>query len=134
MFAYYSGVFGIGEQPFVRMFRKTAITKLIVMSFVCFILTGEMGVYNLFFPSLFRVFRDEGRLCANKGVVVPISRKMKANTISRILLQIPSGCEADPVAALLAWAWANEIDWTDSKALGWYLYTFASDMITAVLE
>lgn len=38
------------------------------------------------------------------------------------------------MAALFAFPRADEIDWTDSRALGWYLYDFNSAMIIAVLE
>lgn len=41
--------------------------------------------------------------------------------MERNLLQIINDCEDDPVAALLALARTNDIDWTESKALDWQL-------------
>lgn len=51
MFAYCSGAFGNGGQPYSGLLRGTAITEFTVMYFVCFILAAEFEVFNLFLPS-----------------------------------------------------------------------------------
>lgn len=70
------------------------------MSFVCFVRAAELGVIHLFIPSSFRALQDEGRLHANKRVVIPLSREMKANIMDPGLLMQISNCEVDPVFAL----------------------------------
>lgn len=87
------------------------------MSFVCFILSAEFGVSDVPLPSWFRVLRDKGRLCANEVVLVPLSRKMKADIMDLGLLKMISDCEVDPAAVLLALTRANEVNWTDLEVL-----------------
>lgn len=41
---------------------------------------------------------------------------------------IISNCEVDPVAALLVFAEAHEINWTNLEAIGWSLYDFTLTM------
>lgn len=77
MFAYFSGAFGIDGQPFSRLLRKTTITEFTVMSFVCFIRAAEVSVPELFLPSRLRALQNEGSICANERVLIPLSRKIK---------------------------------------------------------
>lgn len=59
---------------------------------------------------------------------------MKADIRDQGLVKIIRVCELVPVAALLAFNLANQIDWTDLEALDWYMYNFASVLIIAVPE
>lgn len=102
------------------------------MSFVCFIHAAELGVTHLILPSRYRALRDEACLCANEGVLILLSREKKPNILQRGLLTIINECEVDPVAVWLAFARAREISWSDSAAVGWFLYDFAFAMIITI--
>lgn len=104
------------------------------MIFVYSIPAAEFSVPDLYLSSTFRALRDECRLCANEAVQILLSREMKANIKEPGLLKIISFCDVDPVSVLLAFSQVNEIDRTDSEALGPYPYDFASAMIVTVLE
>lgn len=104
------------------------------MSVFCFIRTAELGIPDLFLSRRLQALGDEGRLHANEGVLIPVSRKMKANIIEWGLLKIISDCEVDQAVELLAFARSNEMGWTNSEVLGWYLKEFALAMIIAVLN
>lgn len=81
IFAYYSGTFGNSGQQFSRLLRKTAITKFMVMSSACFTQAAEFGVLDFFFPSRFHVLQEKVRLRADEGVLIPLSRDVKANIV-----------------------------------------------------
>lgn len=59
---------------------------------------------------------------------------MKANILAHGLLTIMGSCEVDPVTSLLAIARVHDISTSDSEAIGWFLYDFASVIIVAVPE
>lgn len=104
MLPYYLGAFSNRRHQFSRLLRKTAITELTVISFACFIRAAYFKLYDLCFPSRFRALQDEGRLCGNEGVLIPLSHEMKANVLDRGLLNTINDCEVYPVAALMAFA------------------------------
>lgn len=110
MCACYSGVPANVNHPFGQLLRKTAITMLAVMSFVCFIRAAEFGVPDLFLPSRFRAVRAGGRLCANERVLIPPSSKIEAKIMELGLLKIISDCEVDLVLALLTFSRTSETD------------------------
>lgn len=104
------------------------------MSFVCLIRTTAFGVSILFLPSQYGALRDEGHLRGNGKVLTPLSRKMKATILDRGLLTFIKNCAVDSVAALLAFARAHEMDWSNSEASGCHQYDFASAIIVAIPE
>lgn len=116
------------------MLCKTAATKIMVMSFVCFILAAKIGVSDLFLQNTFCVIRDEGHLRATEEVLVLPSRKIEANIIKWGLLTISNNCEASPVFALLVFDCANKIDWRNAETLGWYFYNLGIPMITVATK
>lgn len=81
MFAYCSGAFGNGERLSTRLLCKAETTEFTEIPFVCFIRAVEIGVSDSLLPSRFRALGDEGRLCANKGALILLSRKMKATVL-----------------------------------------------------
>lgn len=132
IFAYYSGAFGNGFYSFSQLFWKTAVTGFTVMLFVFFIQTPEFGVPDLLLPERFAAFGDEGYFRAGEGVLIPLSREMKASIMEWGLLTAVSDSEIDLVVVLLAWAQMSEIDWSDSEGLGCFLYDFAMTRVIAV--
>lgn len=134
MFASYFGAFENGGKPFSSLLYKAENTEFAVMPSVCLIQTAEFGVFDLFQTSGFCGLHDEGRLCANKVVLIPPSREMKAKITEGDLLKIIGYCGIGPVSVLLVLARANEIDCEDLEASSCYPYDFASTMIIAVLQ
>lgn len=82
---------------------------------LCFSWAARFVVSDLFLPGWFRALQDEGRLCPNEEVLLQLSRKTKANIMSRGLLKFISDCEANPVVALLVFLRANVVDCMDWK-------------------
>lgn len=130
----YSDAFANGGRQFSRLLRETDIIKRTVMSFVCFVWPVGFVEPKMFLSSWFCALLYEGCLRANEGVLISQLRKMKANILERGLPTMIGDCEVDPVLVLLAYARLNEIDRSDSEALGWCLYDFATAIIFAVLE
>lgn len=71
-----------------------------VMSFVSFIRAAENGVAKLFLSTHLRAFIDDDNLCANVGVHLPPSCKMRASIFKRGILHITSDCAMVAVAAI----------------------------------
>lgn len=68
-----------------------------MMLFVCFIWVANFEVPNLFFSNRSRALQEKGSLSAYQAVLIPPSRKMKANITDRIPLTMISDSDADQV-------------------------------------
>lgn len=51
-------------------------------------------------------------------MLIPLSRKLKTSILDLGLLTLTNNCVVDPVVALLVFARAHEIDWSDLEAIG----------------
>lgn len=102
------------------------------MYFVCILQAAEFGVSDLVLPIRFRAIREGGRPRANERVLVPLSRKVKAEILERGLLMIIGNCEVVLVRMLLTFAIAHEIHWLDSEMSSWFLSDFALVLIITV--
>lgn len=110
MLAYCSSAFGDKELWLGHWLLKTAMTEFRIKSFVCFIQVSEYGVSNFFMPARLWALAEGGSVCLNEGVLVPLSRGMKANVIKRGLLRLISDCTVNPVSAFFALAGAGGAD------------------------
>lgn len=109
-----------------------AITETVIMCFVCFIQATEYGAADSFLPVCLWALAEDGLLCANDGVLVPLLRRMRANVLKRGLLRITSSSVVDLAAASLAFARAGRIDWAAHDSFGWFLYDFADTTLIFV--
>lgn len=134
MIAYYSSAFGDSAQQFSYFLLETVIIESTIMSFVCFIQDAGYDVANLFLPDHLWACTDNGRLRANKEMLVPLLCKMRANTLNRGLLLIISDCATDWVADVLVFACAFKIEWTVLDCLGRFLDDSADAKIILVFE
>lgn len=85
-------------------------------------------------PARHRAQLENGHLRTNERVLVPLPIEMRANILKRVLLHTTSDCAMDPVAAIIAFASAGEIDWTAPNFVGWFLYDSVDAATTSIPE
>lgn len=110
MFVYYLSAFGQNIKPFGCLLLETAATEFTIMSFAWFIFAARYGAVDLYPPpSLFALTKDCcGR--ANEEEVTPLLRELRANFFKCGLLGNTCDCAVDPLAAILGFVLAGEID------------------------
>lgn len=134
MFAYFLGAPGNYVLPSRQLLCEIAITEFTVMLFVCFARAAEFGVLDLFLRNRFWMQLEGGRLRSNKGNFNMPSNEKKTNIVKRGILTKISSFEVGFVLPLLCYRRMNEIDWSNSNALGSYHCNFATAMIIALPE
>lgn len=87
------------------------------------------GAADLFSRDRFRMLAEDGRLCANEGVLVLLACKMRANLLKCGLSHITNDCTVVLIAEILAFARADEMNWTVHDCLLRFLYNFADAKI-----
>lgn len=76
--------------------------------FFSFIQAVEYGLFHFIWSSLLRALTDDGRLCANEGVLLPLPYGMQTSILKRGLLRLIDDCVVDVVLVILALAkWAR---------------------------
>lgn len=93
---------------------------------------AENGATDLFLPARLRVLTEDGRVRAIKRVLVQLPRNIEGNILKQGVLRNISICAVDLLAATLAFARAEEIDWIVSDCWSRFLYDFAD--VTIILE
>lgn len=110
--AYSFSAFNGNAPRFSPPLPKTAMPESTIVSFVCFIQPAGYGVADLFMPVPLQAITEGSRLRANDQVPLSPWSQMRANVLARGLSRLISDCAVDPVAAILAFAHLDEIDWT----------------------
>lgn len=132
MFVYYFSAFSDSALCFGHLLLETAMTAFTFMLFICFIQIAEYGVAHLFMPARFWALTEGGRLCANEGALVSLSRETRAIVLERGLSRLISNCAEEQVAAISAFARVGETDWAALDCGGCFLYDFADAVIISV--
>lgn len=68
--ANYLDALGKGEQPYSRLLCEVAIKESTIVTFAPFIHAAEYGELGLFLAKRYRALQDEGRVRANKRVLI----------------------------------------------------------------
>lgn len=134
LFVYCSSAFCDNAQRFGYLLLETAIMELTIMSFVRLIQATEYGVAKLFMPARRWTLIENGRLCANEGVSVPLPSKIRANILKRGITRVLNDCAVDLIAAILAFPRAGEIDRKAPNNVACFLYGIAKAVMFSAPE